>query len=274
MADKPKKQTSQEMAERELSKKEAKAIANRLYEIKKRQSDIKKLEKQIEKIKSGELVPDEGTLSTKDEDDESSPSLKVVFLLDESGSMDLCKPQTISGFNEYIQKLRKDNKNINITLTKFNSNSISIAYTNMPVSKVPLLNDISYQPDGLTPLYDAIGKTITKDNHNQKTLFIIMTDGAENDSKEYNIESVKSLIKGRETHGWSFVFLGADIDAWAHARSLGLSQGNTMSYNRADTHKMYGCLASVTTNYSKSIGSSIDNFGTQMIKKMKKKENE
>lgn len=271
MAEK-KKATSTEMAEKELSKKEAKAIANRLWEIKKLEAQKKKLEKEITKIKDGTLVPDEGSLSSKDEDDDSSsPSLKVVFLLDESGSMDSCKSQTISGFNEYIQKLRKDNKHINVTLTKFNSNCISIAYTNMPVSKVPLLNDISYQPDGLTPLYDAIGKTITKDNADQKTLFIIMTDGAENDSKEYNIESVKSLIKGRETHGWSFVFLGADIDAWSHAQSLGLSQGNTMSYNRADTHKMYGCLASVTTNYSKSLGSSIDSFGTQMAKKMKKK---
>jgi uncharacterized protein YegL len=258
MGDKPK--TSTEMAEKELSKKEAKSIANRLYEIKKHEAEIKKINKQIEKIKSGELVPDEGSISTnKDEDDDSS-SLKVIFLLDESGSMSSCKNQTISGFNEYTQTLQKEKKKISVSLTKFNSYGVNIVYSNVPVSNVQPLTNETYQPNGNTPLYDAIGKTVNKDKENKKTLFIILTDGEENSSKEYQKDAIVNLIKEQEKTGWSFVYLGADQNAWGHAQGLGLHVGNVMSYDSGNTEKMYSCLAGQTIGYARSSGMHTKNF--------------
>jgi len=63
--------TAKEMAEKEVNKTLAKAIANRQLEIKKYQAKIKKLEKEIEKIESGELVPD-------DEDSSSSHFPNII----------------------------------------------------------------------------------------------------------------------------------------------------------------------------------------------------
>jgi hypothetical protein len=270
MADK-KKPSSTEMAERELTKMEAKAIANRMLAIKKIEAQKRKLEKEITKIKSGDLVPDEGSVSVKDEDDESSPSsLKVVVLIDESGSMSSCETATISGFNEYIQKLQKENKNITVTLTKFNSDGVTMAFSNLPVHKVPFLSHENYNPSACTPLYDAIGKTITQDKINKKTLFIIMTDGQENASKEYSLSAIQSLIKEQEKQGWSFVYLGADQDAWGNAHSLGLSHGNVMNYSSHDTTRMYGCLASETVGYSQSKNIATSNFALRLRKRMQK----
>ena len=51
----------------------------------------------------------------------------VNFVLDETGSMDIVRDSTISGFNEYIKTLKKDAKGpILFTLTKFNSEKITV----------------------------------------------------------------------------------------------------------------------------------------------------
>ena len=117
------------------------------------------------------------------------PSTKSVsYILDETGSMMGFKTQTISGFNEYIKTLKADKLvKYKMTLTRFNSNSISIDYLDKPIADVPELTSDTYRPRDLTPLYDAIGKTITdiesKKAVGKDILFVIMTDGQENASK-------------------------------------------------------------------------------------------
>ena len=251
--------TPEQMAEGELNRKLGKSIANRQLQIKKYEAEIKKLQKQIEKIKSGELVPDEGSLSTKDEDDDSS-SLSVIFLLDESGSMVSKFDQTISGFNEYLDTLQKEKKKINITLTKFSSRQVEIVYSNIPVSQAHHLTTETYHPNGDTPLYDAIGKTVNKDKSNKKTLFVIMTDGEENSSTEYRKDTIVSLIKQQETQGWTFVYLGADQNAWGNAQHLGLSHGNVLGYSGHDTYATFQSLSEKTIGYSQSRSKTTKNF--------------
>lgn len=254
--------TPEELAEREVNKQTGKSIAKRLLDKKRLEAKIKKLDKEIDRIKKGEFVPDDGTLSDKDDDEGDDPShLNVIFLLDESGSMSSCKDQTISGFNEYIQTLQKEKKKINVSLTKFSSTNVNIVYSNVPISKVSLLTNDSYSPSGDTPLYDAIGRTVNQDKENKKTLFIILTDGEENASKEYHRDDIVNLIKEQEKTGWSFVYLGADQNAWGHAQHLGiLHSGNVLSYKSMDTHKMYGCLADQTIGYAHSSSLTTKNF--------------
>jgi len=264
--------TPEELAEREVNKQTGRSIAKRLLEKRKLEAKIKKLDKEIDRIKKGEFVPDDGTLSDKDDDEGDDPShLNVIFLLDESGSMSSCKSQTISGFNEYIQTLQKEKKKINVTLTKFNSYSVSIVYSNIPVSNVQLLTNETYRPDGNTPLYDAIGKTVNQDKENKKTLFIILTDGEENSSREYQKDDIVNLIKEQEKTGWSFVYLGANQNAWGHAQQFGLSHGNVLSYDSLHTKEMYSCLASQTVGFARNSSLTTKNFFDDGIKKKLKK---
>jgi hypothetical protein len=45
-------------------------------------------------------------------------------------------------------------------------------------------------------------------------MFVIITDGMENSSREYSAEKVKALIERQKAqYGWEFIFLGANIDA-------------------------------------------------------------
>ena len=185
----------------------------------------------------------------------------VAFILDESGSMQAWKPQTIDGFNEYLGTLANsdDAASIRFSLTKFNMIKTEIVCTATPVDKVEKLDSESYQPSSLTPLYDAIGATIQSVNRelsgdDQKVMIVIQTDGEENCSKKFDRNSIFSLIEKKKKLGWTFVFLGADQDAYAASADIGIARANTMSYKSADTRAAYENLAQATVAYTSAGG--------------------
>lgn len=187
--------------------------------------------------------------------------MHVSFILDETGSMDSVKQQTISGFNEYVgtMKREKNAKDIRFTLTQFNSEKIDVVYDSKKLDKVSPLSDKTYQPNYMTPLYDAIGLTITSmerklNGKDQKALVVIQTDGLENDSKEYSQKKIFKLIEKKKKKGWTFAFLGADQDAWLASRGLGISRGNTLSYKSAETNAAFRSVAAASALYSRSGG--------------------
>lgn len=185
--------------------------------------------------------------------------MQVGFLLDETGSMMGVKQQTISGFNEYIDTLKQgeNSKDIYFTLTKFNSGKVEIVYDAVPLNTVTNLSDATYKPASLTPLYDAIGisirsleKKVNKDN----VLVVIQTDGLENASREFTRQHIFSLIDEKKREGWTFVFLGADQDAWITSEGLGIAKGNTMSYQSAETKKAFTQVANASQVYASKGG--------------------
>jgi len=188
----------------------------------------------------------------------------VSLLLDESGSMDSCKGATISGFNEYIQGLKAGSNEkakagqICFTFTKFNSDGVKVVHNGIGISKVANLNDASFKPASVTPLYDAIGRTIVaidkqieedKKTKKYNVLMVIMTDGMENASKEYDQKKIADLISKREKDGWTFAYLGANQDAWEVGASFGMSKGNTMTYDTADMRAAFSTLTASSLGY-------------------------
>jgi hypothetical protein len=189
----------------------------------------------------------------------------VSFILDETGSMDAVKDKTISGFNEYIKTLKTKvgADNFRFTLTKFNSAKVDIVHSAVRMKEVTELTDKNYQPNNCTPLLDAIGNSITTIQRKMDTepgkYAAIMTDGAENASREYSHHQIVDLIAEKKKAGWEFVFLGADIDAYAASQSLGIAGNRTLQYGGANTKGMYQSLASATvrTAGGMSLGTNI-----------------
>lgn len=183
----------------------------------------------------------------------------VSFILDESGSMDSIKPSVIEGFNKYISELKKQKGNIVFTLTKFDTNGIRTPYENKDIKKVEKLTDKTYQPNAMTPLYDACVKTIERISETKSDkafLVAIMTDGYENSSTEHNEECLTDLIKKLQAKGnWTFVFLGANQDSWATAQRLGISKGNVMDWQATSTgtNQAFAAMAMATRNFSASV---------------------
>jgi hypothetical protein len=193
----------------------------------------------------------------------------VSFILDETGSMGVVKSQTISGFNEYIETLKKDenSKNILFTLTKFNSSKIEVVSDGVKLNDVITLNDDNYVPNHMTPLYDAIAKTIRSlekkvKGKKQAVLVVIQTDGEENSSLEFKREGIFKLIDEKKNLGWTFAFLGADQDAWLASQKLGILAGNTMSYASVDTTRTLRGMATATIAYASTGGEQTENYFT------------
>ncbi len=149
-------------------------------------------------------------------------TVNVVFLLDETGSMFSIKSDTIGGFNNFIDEQKKSPFNIKFSMTLFNSNHIDRRYTNENINNVEQLSDENYVPNYATPLWDAIGKTIQGLTKKKNVLFVILTDGYENASREFNSHTVKDLIKEKEKAGWKFLYLGVDMVDMSDAFNMGI----------------------------------------------------
>ena len=154
-----------------------------------------------------------------------------LIILDESGSMASIKQATIHAFNELIQSIRATASTHSeleqwIQFFSFNSNGIREILPLQPAQTITELNEDSYQPDCMTPLYDAIGHAVNKLRYaiekqsDRKVLVTILTDGAENASREFTALTIGNIIKQLETEGWTFTYMGANQDAEKVAVSI------------------------------------------------------
>jgi uncharacterized protein YegL len=160
-------------------------------------------------------------------------NLKIVFVIDESGSMQGSEQDVIGGFNGFINRQKNENVGIvSVSLYKFNTD-VSLVYLDVPINNIESITKKDYNPNGFTALYDAIGMAITetgnklsanKSKHNRENvLIVIITDGQENASKEYTSQTVKSLISTHEKLlQWNFIYLGVGLKDFTDASVLEL----------------------------------------------------
>ena len=171
-----------------------------------------------------------------------------LIVLDASGSMYSIRIEAIAGVVETIQTIRtaqKDNANQEhlFSLVVFNGASIATIYDRMPIAKVPDLNEKDYQPTDNTPLYDAMGDSITNlrryINDDDNVLVTIITDGYENASMEWNHQRITQLVEDLKKQNWIFTYIGANQDALAVARGMGIDHSMNFSSDVAGTKAMF-----------------------------------
>lgn len=174
---------------------------------------------------------------------------EIVMVLDESGSMNSCKNDTIVGVNEFLNNQKRIKGDVNVTLIKF-SDYYRVINDAVPLDQVVWLNNENYTPSNTTALLDAAGKTInsiglrlsatSEENRPEKVIFIIITDGFENASTEFTRCQVFDLVSHqREKYNWEFIFLGADMDAWGD--QIGVQKNVRIAKN--DLSRSYKALS-------------------------------
>lgn len=163
-----------------------------------------------------------------------------ILILDQSGSMQSIKRQAINGYNETVQTIKAAQQKHNethehfVTLVVFDSSEIKTIYDRVACEKADELNDKTYQPNASTPLYDAMGMTLTKfrysldENADNKVLVTMITDGEENSSKEYSGEMIKKLVDELKVKGWVFTYIGANQDVEKVAATISIT--NVMNF--------------------------------------------
>ena len=171
-----------------------------------------------------------------------------LIVLDASGSMYAIRQEAIAGVVETVQTIRSaQEKNASqeqlLSLVVFNGSSITTVYDRMPIANVPDFNERDYQPTDNTPLYDAMGSSIThlrrhiKEDDN--VLVTIITDGYENSSVEWNRLQIFQLVEELKKTNWLFTYIGANQDALAVAKNMGIEHSMNFRSDSKGTKCMF-----------------------------------
>lgn len=169
---------------------------------------------------------------------------ELVFILDKSGSMSGLESDTIGGFNS-MQKKQKEEPGKAIVTTVIFDNNYFLLHDRIDIKGIKPITKKEYFVEGNTALLDAVGKTINRIANTQqhaneedragKVLFVIITDGMENASREYTYKQVKRMVEVQKSeYCWEFIFLGANIDAIETAGRFGIQSDRAVNYHADD----------------------------------------
>lgn len=186
---------------------------------------------------------------------------EIVFILDRSGSMAGVAADTIGGYNSFIEKQKEQPGEAKLTTVLFDD-KYEVIHDGVNIHEVKPLTSNEYWARGLTALMDAVGRTINnvgerlamtpEEERPGKVIFVITTDGYENDSKEFNRAKVREMIEHQTNkYSWQFMFLGAGIDAAKEAGSIGISCDLAASHAHGSTGyaSMYCAVDAAITSY-------------------------
>ena len=170
-----------------------------------------------------------------------------LIIVDESGSMSHLRSATLSGINETINTIKSAQKEFaetqshTLTLVTFDrSNRINIRYhiDGAPIDSVSEFN--YYQPCGTTPLYDAMGITLTsllnniKDDEKATAVVTVLTDGLENASRKWDAQNLRQLISQLKERGWTFSYMGSAHNVKDVADLLSINNYMEFSHDNRD----------------------------------------
>ena len=183
----------------------------------------------------------------------------IIFVVDRSGSMRDIAQDMVGGYNTFIEKQKETPGECFVSFYQFND-IYETVFERKALTEVPILDEKTYVPRNMTALHDAIGKTVNnygtylsalkEEERPERVLVIIITDGFNNASREFTLESVREIIKHQtEVYSWDFVFMGSNIDAWKQSEAYGIASSSTSQFAN--------CAGSVSASWAAASANAI-----------------
>jgi Mg-chelatase subunit ChlD len=186
-----------------------------------------------------------------------SPGADIWFLLDRSGSMGSIAADVVRGFDDFFADQRAQEGAVTVSLVQFDDQDPhDVLVDAKPLHEVRSIRG-RFEPRGCTPLYDAIGRLLDRAEHRlarhganpADQLVVILTDGLENASRDWDAPRINARIADLRAAGWTFVFLGANQDSYATGGQMAMAAGSIANFAASP--------ASVAASYrglSRSVG--------------------
>jgi len=181
----------------------------------------------------------------------------IAVVGDRSGSMSNIIDDAIGAFNTFLKEQKAVEGKATMTLALFD-HEYSLVHELSNITYVKKMDSKTWSPRGTTALLDAIGKTINtvsdtikdidKSKRPERVLFVVITDGYENASTEFNRQQIMDLINKKEKKSWEFIFLAANKEAIQDSHSFGFKEDRAIYFS--GTAKSYGTTYSGLSNVS------------------------
>ena len=230
-------------------------INSHQIKLKSKKDELKKVLDDIEEIKKQQLIVSEHAL--------------LRYIERRMGiDMESIREDTIGGFNSFLREQKSTSNGDLLTLVQFDDQYETI-HDGVSISDVPELDNKTFQPRGMTALFDAIGRIINstgarlsnmpEKDRPGRVIFVIITDGLENASKEFtDRKQVFDMITHQtDKYNWQFLYLGANQDAISVGQGLGINIASSMSYSASSvgTTKSWDAMSRSVT--SRKFGNSV-----------------
>lgn len=196
-------------------------------------------------------------------------AVSSYILLDRTGSMSDIWDEALGSVNAYAAAIGKveegeaDDLETSVTLAVFDHQEgfqfDVLRKEVQPDAWTNVTND-EVSPRGMTPLFDAINRTITmaEADNPEKAVIVIMTDGHENSSREVTRQGAKAALDRAEARGWEVVFLGAEFASFGDADAVGVSSNKQMAVSAGTLSITQERLAKKARDYGKGYESDIE----------------
>jgi hypothetical protein len=181
---------------------------------------------------------------------------EIITITDRSWSMWGIASNVIEGYNRFLAEQKAQPGKAKLTYAQFD-NEYEVVHAGIPLASAPQLTAATFEPRGGTALLDAIGRTLNEQGERiqregwaELVVVCVITDGGENASREYSREQIAAMVKHAEAHGWKFIFLAANQDAFASAQAVGSSAkfAGNFSANAAGTAMAYNSTSATVSS--------------------------
>ncbi len=197
------------------------------------------------------------------------PDMHAYILLDRTGSMQSIWSEALSSVNAYANALGQKEEgevgdlDASVTLAVFDAQD-GLQFDVLRRDQNPKawsdVTDDEASPRGMTPLFDAISRIVAmaEGDKPEKAVLVIMTDGAENASREVTRDGVKAALDRVRDKGWEVVFLGAEFASFGDAESLGQSSSRNMAVSKDALQSSLYSLGRKSRSYGKGEEATVE----------------
>jgi hypothetical protein len=200
----------------------------------------------------------------------------ITMVIDRSGSMSSIRTDAEGGINTFVDSQKSEPGQALLTLVQFDT-EYEFVHKGLPINSTPPFKLV---PRGSTALMDAVGRAINETGARLSAMeeaqrpglvvFVIVTDGAENSSKEFTRDKIRQMIEHQQSvYNWQFTFLAANQDAFAEAASMGIAQAGTANFAGENVVMAYAATAKKMSRMRKAMsdGDAVDNNFTEEERK-------
>jgi uncharacterized protein with von Willebrand factor type A (vWA) domain len=181
---------------------------------------------------------------------------EIVIVLDRSGSMSSIKNDIEQGFKAFLEKQKLIEGEAFVTLYQFDNSHEKV----FELKDIKDVTGVLIDPRGGTALIDSVCKAINEvgerlgntpeDDRPESVIVIVLTDGEENQSREFTLEQMKEKVTHQQdVYKWNFVFLGTNIDAISVAGGYGIAAGSTLGFTKLGAMATFDSLSDSTSAY-------------------------